>query len=95
VVDVCAAFSAGALLSDAEDVAVSFPSTKAVGAIAPRAGITVFPWPSWGFRAGAELPFALTRVHLEIEDSAGHPHEVWVSPPVAFFGYLGTLLRFR
>ena len=92
--DVCASGGVGAMFSDATNVTRSFPSTNVYASLGPRAGVTIAPWPTVGFRLGGDLEVALARVHLDIQD-AGHQREAWVSPAVSFLGSAGVVLRFR
>jgi hypothetical protein len=92
--DLCAAASVGALSSDATNVTRSFPTTNVYASVGPRAGITVAPRPTVGFRLSGDLGVSLARVHLNIDD-VGRQREVWVSPPVSFLGSLDVVFRFR
>jgi len=83
--DLCAVVSGGAFFSDAAQVTRSSPATDRYATVGPRVGLTWMPWTAVGFAAKVEVPVALSRVHLVIDD-AGARREVWTSSTVGFMG---------
>jgi hypothetical protein len=92
--DACVAASIGALFAQATSVTRSFPTTNVYAALGPRVGITITPLPWVGFGVAIDIPVALSRTHLVIDDR-GTPREVWTSPAVGFLGGLSAEFRFR
>ncbi len=93
-VDVCAVASAGALFSHAEGVTRSRPVTDLYTTVGARVGLTLRASDSVGFAVDAEAPFALSRVHLLVDD-AGVSREAWVAGRVGFIGGARVMLTFH
>jgi hypothetical protein len=93
-VDVCAVASAGALFSHAEGVTRSRPVTDLHTTLGARVGLTLRVSDSVGFAVDAEAPFALSRVHLLVDD-AGVSREAWVAGRVGFIAGARVMLTFH
>jgi hypothetical protein len=88
----CAVGRLGVLSSDAKDVTRASPQQDLVFYVGPRARLEYFPSRSVGLGFELEVPFALTRVHLVIDDHGEH-REVWASSRVG--GAAGASMIFR
>jgi hypothetical protein len=92
--ELCLVGSLGARFAEAHSVTRSHPTTDVYAALGPRAAAQVAITESLGLRAFVELPVALSRVHLLIDDR-GTEREVWASPSLAFLGGVSGSVRFR
>jgi hypothetical protein len=92
--DLCAALSLGALFSDAQGVTRSQPVTDRYTTVGARAGLSLMVSDSVGFALDAEVPVALTRVHLLVDD-AGVSRQAWAGSRVGFIGGAQVVLKLR
>lgn len=91
---VCANFGLGALFGEASDVTRATPTTELHAVLGPKVALSIEPWESFGFRVGALVDVALSRVHLVIDDH-GEQREIWATPAVAALGDVAAVVRFR
>jgi hypothetical protein len=92
--DLCAAGSVGVLRSTAVDVTRAEPASDIFATVGPRLSLTLMFSDALGVGASGELPIALTRSHLTIEEN-GEPNETWAEAPVGFIGGVSLLARLK
>jgi hypothetical protein len=90
--DACAVAAVGAMPSEGRDVTRPEAATDWLVTAGPRLGLTVMPWAAVGFAASVEMPVAITRVRLFIDD-AGVERELWAQSPLGVIGGLFVVLR--
>jgi hypothetical protein len=94
LLNLCVVGSVGAMRSTASGVTRAEPATDLFATVGPRLGSVVMLSRSFGLGAHAEMPFTLSRVHLDIDDG-GRRREVWASSRVGFVGGLSLVARLR
>jgi len=92
--DLCAAGSLGVLRSTAHHVTRADPTSNLHATVGPRLALRVMLSRAVGLGASADVPVALSRTHLSIEES-GVRREVWAQPPVGFIGAVSLVARLK
>jgi hypothetical protein len=94
LLDLCAVGSLGVLGATARGVPRPAPTTNVFAAIGPRAAVALMLSPNIGLGVSADVPVALARTHLYIQEGADR-HEVWTEARIGFVGAVVLVLRLK